>query len=79
MQSTGWKITGYFTPVEADYEEKPTKVVAVKDVGQRTFRTKFLKDVETGKEFSFCLIPFEFIPFNRRMGKDTKRRLHRIL
>jgi 3D (Asp-Asp-Asp) domain-containing protein len=41
--STGWRITGYFLPLESDYGGSATQTVNV-DGKQRTFPSKFLED-----------------------------------
>jgi 3D (Asp-Asp-Asp) domain-containing protein len=44
--TTGWYVTGYFTPKEIDYSGA-TKKVFIHGVGTRIFHTSFLKDVRT--------------------------------
>jgi 3D (Asp-Asp-Asp) domain-containing protein len=46
--SNGWLVTGYFTPVESDYEGERVKVTVVDPQGtesQRVFYKTFLEDV----------------------------------
>jgi 3D (Asp-Asp-Asp) domain-containing protein len=43
--SEGWLITGYFTPVETDYESTETSEIEVKGVGPLSFNAEFLKIV----------------------------------
>ena len=44
--SEGWKITGYFTPVEADYPRDGTQEITVRN-GKLNFSSKFLRAVIT--------------------------------
>lgn len=74
----GWKVTGYYTPLEGDYDEKVLKTVKIEEGGQRTFRAQFLKDVETGN----CVrrsISSRFKHSRRGLGKNSARRLCWIL
>jgi hypothetical protein len=43
--SEGWRITGYFTPVETDYTSLETTTVEVDRVGSVTFNAEFLRIV----------------------------------
>jgi 3D (Asp-Asp-Asp) domain-containing protein len=43
--SDGWKITGYFTPIETDYTSKETTEVDIKGVGKMSFKSEFVKVV----------------------------------
>jgi 3D (Asp-Asp-Asp) domain-containing protein len=43
--SDGWKITGYFTPIETDYTSKETTEVDIKGLGKMTFNAEFVKVV----------------------------------
>src|SRR5438270_1832434 len=43
--SDGWRITGYFTPVETDYTSPDLKEVDVKGVGPTSFNTEFLRTI----------------------------------
>lgn len=40
--SDGWRITGYFTPVETDYDSAETREIAIKNVGRMSFNAEFL-------------------------------------
>ncbi len=44
--SEGWKITGYFTPVEADYPKDVTKEITVRG-SKLNFSERFLRAVIT--------------------------------
>ena len=44
--SEGWKITGYFTPVEADYPKDETKEVTVRG-NKLSFSSQFLRAIIT--------------------------------
>ena len=44
--STGWYITGYFTPVESDYSG-PKKIVTIEADEKKSFYRDFLKAIET--------------------------------
>jgi 3D (Asp-Asp-Asp) domain-containing protein len=43
--SDGWRITGYFTPVETDYRSTDMTEVDVKDIGKLAFDSEFVKVV----------------------------------
>lgn len=43
--SSGWNITGYFTPVEGDYLSPQKKIINVQGVGNMSYNAKFLNDV----------------------------------
>lgn len=43
--SDGWRTTGYFTPIETDYETAPMTEVDVKDVGKMSFNSDFVRVV----------------------------------
>lgn len=43
--SSGWRITGYFTPIETDYESKETTEIEVDGVGKMSFNADFLRVV----------------------------------
>ncbi len=43
--SDGWRITGYFTPIETDYDSTETREVEIKNVGKMRFNVEFLKVV----------------------------------
>jgi len=41
--SDGWRITGYFTPVETDYKTEPMAEIDIKDVGKMSFNADFVR------------------------------------
>jgi peptidoglycan/xylan/chitin deacetylase (PgdA/CDA1 family) len=43
--SSGWYITGYFTPVEGDYPSLQKKNIDVQGIGNLSYNSKFLNDV----------------------------------
>jgi 3D (Asp-Asp-Asp) domain-containing protein len=43
--SYGWRITGYFTPIETDYNSVETREVEIKNVGKMDFNSDFLRVV----------------------------------
>lgn len=43
--SDGWRITGYFTPIESDYRSTEMLEVEVKGVGKQSFNAEFLRVV----------------------------------
>ena len=43
--SSGWNITGYFTPVEGDYLSPQKKIINVQGVGNMSYNAEFLNDV----------------------------------
>jgi 3D (Asp-Asp-Asp) domain-containing protein len=43
--SDGWRITGYFTPLETDYASEKMREIEIKDVGAEKFDTDFLDTV----------------------------------
>jgi 3D (Asp-Asp-Asp) domain-containing protein len=43
--SDGWRITGYFTPIETDYASTETSSVNIKNVGEMSFNADFLRVV----------------------------------
>ncbi|MGI8554897.1 MAG: 3D domain-containing protein [Pyrinomonadaceae bacterium] len=43
--SDGWRITGYFTPVETDYDSGETREVKIKNFGREKFDKAFLDTV----------------------------------
>ena len=43
--SDGWRITGYFTPVEADYDSADSREIEIKNVGKMKFNSEFLRVV----------------------------------
>ena len=40
--SDGWRITGYFTPLETDYNSTPTREIEISGVGTMKFNSEFL-------------------------------------
>src|SRR4051812_43569785 len=40
--SDGWRITGYFTPIETDYNSAETREIKISGVGRMKFNAKFL-------------------------------------
>ena len=48
--SDGWRITGYFTPIETDYESKATREIEVANVGKVTFNAEFADTVFNDSE-----------------------------
>ncbi len=43
--SDGWRITGYYTPVETDFTSGPTREIEIVGVGKESFNAEFLKTV----------------------------------
>ena len=43
--SDGWRITGYFTPIETEYKSPETREIDVKGAGKMTFNSEFLRVV----------------------------------
>lgn len=43
--SDGWRVTGYFTPIENDYDSTQMREVEIKDVGEMSFNIDFLNTV----------------------------------
>jgi 3D (Asp-Asp-Asp) domain-containing protein len=43
--SEGWRITGYFTPVETDYSSGETTEVEINGVGKMSFDAEFVRTV----------------------------------
>ncbi len=43
--SEGWRITGYFTPIEADYDSSETREIEIKNAGKMKFNADFLKTI----------------------------------
>ncbi len=39
--SDGWRITGYYTPVETDYTSGPTREIEIRGAGRETFKESF--------------------------------------
>ena len=43
--SDGWRITGYFTPIESDYRSAEMREVEIDGVGKQSFNEEFLRVV----------------------------------
>src|SRR5262245_9464877 len=43
--SDGWRITGYFTPVETDYDSGKMREIEIKGIGTEKFNVDFLNTV----------------------------------
>ncbi len=43
--SNGWRITGYFTPVETDYKSSEVREIEIRGLGKESFNADFLKTV----------------------------------
>jgi 3D (Asp-Asp-Asp) domain-containing protein len=43
--SDGWRITGYYTPVETDFSGGETREVDVRGYGKESFNSEFLKTI----------------------------------
>ena len=43
--SDGWRITGYFTPIETDYSSAQTSEIDIKNAGPMSFNSDFLRSV----------------------------------
>lgn len=43
--SDGWRITGYYTPIETDYTTAETRAIEIRGLGKETFNADFLKTV----------------------------------
>ena len=43
--SDGWRITGYYTPVETDFTGTETREIEIQGVGKHGFNTEFLKTI----------------------------------
>ena len=48
--SDGWRITGYFTPVEDEYTSPETKEIEIEGVGKMTFNAEFLNIIFSDDE-----------------------------
>jgi len=48
--SAGWRITGYYTPIEADFTTKDTREVQINGVGKETFNADFLNTIFSENE-----------------------------
>lgn len=43
--SDGWRITGYYTPVETDFTSTDTREIDIRGLGKETFNAQFLKTI----------------------------------
>ena len=43
--SEGWRITGYFTPIETDYSSAETREIEIPNLGKISFNADFLRTV----------------------------------
>ncbi len=43
--SDGWRITGYYTPVETDFTGTETREIEIRGVGKETFNSEFLQTI----------------------------------
>jgi 3D (Asp-Asp-Asp) domain-containing protein len=43
--SDGWRVTGYFTPIETEYDSTETKEIEIKNIGKIGFNAEFLKTI----------------------------------
>jgi 3D (Asp-Asp-Asp) domain-containing protein len=43
--SDGWRITGYFTPIETDYDSAETREIEIAGLGKMSFNSEFLNVV----------------------------------
>ena len=43
--SDGWRITGYYTPIETDFTSTDTREIEIRGVGKETFNAQFLKTI----------------------------------
>jgi 3D (Asp-Asp-Asp) domain-containing protein len=43
--SDGWRITGYYTPLETDFTSTDTREIDIQGVGKETFNAQFLKTI----------------------------------
>jgi 3D (Asp-Asp-Asp) domain-containing protein len=48
--SDGWRITGYYTPVETDFTSKKTHEIDIRGFGKESFNAEFLDTVFSDKE-----------------------------
>ena len=48
--SDGWRITGYYTPVETDFTSTETREIEIKGYGKETFNADFLTTVFNDNE-----------------------------
>ena len=43
--SDGWRITGYYTPIETDFTTSETREIDIRGVGKESFNTEFLSTI----------------------------------
>src|SRR5205807_1159559 len=43
--SDGWRITGYYTPIETDFSGAETREIEIRGVGKESFNADFLKTI----------------------------------
>lgn len=43
--SDGWRITGYYTPVETDFATAETREIDIRGLGKQSFNAEFLKTI----------------------------------
>ena len=43
--SDGWRITGYYTPIETDFTGTETREIAIQGVGKESFNAEFLRTI----------------------------------
>jgi len=48
--SDGWRITGYYTPIETDFTGTETRDVEIQGVGKQSFNSEFLRTIFDGDE-----------------------------
>ena len=50
--SDGWRITGYYTPIETDFNNGTTTEIEIRGVGKESFNAEFLRTIfDTGKGY----------------------------
>ncbi|MBV9215623.1 MAG: hypothetical protein JO053_05550 [Acidobacteria bacterium] len=48
--SEGWRITGYYTPIETDFTTPETREIEIRNVGRDSFNAQFLKTIFDGDQ-----------------------------
>src|SRR4051812_29708810 len=43
--SDGWRITGYYTPVETDFTAANTREIEIRGIGKDSFNSEFLRTI----------------------------------
>lgn len=43
--SEGWRITGYYTPIETDFKGTDAREIEIRGVGKESFNTEFLRTI----------------------------------